>query len=215
MLDIAACLIGAFSFMVISETLYNAKLLNAEGRRKFLHICTGSFVAIWPWLISWRAIQIIGLLMLIGTVINREHTFFRFTKDINRTTFGDYSFALAVLCSSVLTHNKVFFALAIFHLALADGLAAIIGKQFGKKYKYKVFGQTKSLIGTMTFWFVSLCILGIGIPFAHDIISYSNYIWLIALLPPLLAMMENLFVYGLDNVIIPVAVILALRLATI
>jgi dolichol kinase len=64
----------------------------------------------------------------------------------------------------------------MLHVALADGFAAIIGTKYGRAWAYKVFGQTKTIIGSMTFWVVSLCILGIGLLFAHDLIPFSHYI---------------------------------------
>jgi uncharacterized membrane protein len=66
----------------------------------------------------------------------------------------------------------------------------------------------------MTFWLASLCILGVGLLFAHDIIAFNHYALLLILLPPTLAFLENLAVLGLDNVVVPVAVVLALQLAT-
>ncbi|OVE78539.1 hypothetical protein BVY00_02545 [bacterium G20] len=64
----------------------------------------------------------------------------------------------------------------------------------------------------MTFWLVSVCILGIGLMFAHDSITFAHYGFLLFALPPLLTILENLAVVGLDNVVIPVGVIVALQL---
>ncbi|MDB5161198.1 MAG: dolichol kinase [Candidatus Saccharibacteria bacterium] len=213
MFNIATCFVGSLSLLVISEYLYKYKLLIAEDRRKFVHITVGTFIAFWPWLIGWRTIQAIGLLMALGVAVNRRYDIFRYSKGIHRKTYGEYYFALAVTFCALLTTNKLFFALAVLHMALADGLAAITGKHFGKKLRYKVFTQDKTLVGTMTFWFVSLCILGIGIPFAHNYIDYNHYYWLIGLLPPALALTENFAVFGLDDIAIPVVVVLVLNLA--
>jgi dolichol kinase len=213
MANVILCLIGAFALLVISESLYGAKILKPEDRRKFVHITVGSFIASWPWLISWRAIQILGLLMFVGVMLNRRYDTFKFSKGIARLTYGEYFFALAVTLCAMLTTNKIFFAIAILQLALADGFAAIAGKHFGKGWKYKVFGQDKTVIGTMTFWIVSLGVLSIGILFAHNFIPYNHYYWLILLLPPALTVLENISVFGLDDAVVPVVTILALRLA--
>ncbi|HLB66329.1 MAG TPA: hypothetical protein VJJ78_01905, partial [Candidatus Saccharimonadales bacterium] len=64
MLAVIACLAGIFAILVIEEIFYKRKILQGEYLRKFVHISAGSFIAFWPWLISWRAIQLIGVLMV-------------------------------------------------------------------------------------------------------------------------------------------------------
>jgi hypothetical protein len=64
MLAVTACLIGIFALLIIAELLGKHRILKGEYHRKFLHIAAGSFIAFWPWLISWEAIEIIGLVML-------------------------------------------------------------------------------------------------------------------------------------------------------
>ena len=204
---------GVGLILYVGEYLAKAKLLKGENYRKFTHIATGTFIASWPWIISWYAIEVLGVLMLLAVTLNHYKTYFKFNKKITRPTYGDYFFAMAVSICAFMTNNKFFFAMAILHLALADGFAAVVGKNFGKKYEYKVFGQTKSLIGTMTFWITSLYILGAGLLSAYNFIPYNSYYWIILLLPPALALIENLAVYGSDNLVIPVAVVLVLKFA--
>ncbi|HET9850176.1 MAG TPA: hypothetical protein VFP35_00915 [Candidatus Saccharimonadales bacterium] len=132
---------------------------------------------------------------------------------MNRRTYGDYFFALSVTVCAMITTNKVFFMAAILMMALADGLAALAGKKFGKRLKYTVFGQTKTGVGTMTFWFTAVCILDIASLLAHNSLVYNHYYWLILLLPPGLTIVENLGVYGLDNLLVPVLTVVVLRLA--
>jgi dolichol kinase len=212
MLVIIACLFGVFALLVFGNILSEKKIIAGEYQRKFVHMTVGTFVASWPWLMGWTAIALIGLLMLLVVHLNRSRKFFKFTKNIKRTSYGDYLFALAITACALLTTNKIFFAIAILHLALADGLAAIIGKEFGASWKYKVLRQTKTILGSMTFWFVSLYILGTGMLFAHDSIGFSGYAVMLLVLPPILTLLESYAVKGLDNIVIPVVVIIALRL---
>jgi len=213
MVKVAICVLGVFSLLVAGELLARYKILNSENRRKFVHITVGSFIASWPWLISWQAIQVVGVCMLAVVAINQQWPIFGFNKSVRRVTHGDYFYALAILACTLLTSNKVFFALAILHLALADGFAALVGINFGKYWKYQVFHQTKTVLGSMAFWLTSLLILGFGTPFAHDHIAFNSYAVILLALPPLLTLLENLSVYGVDNLVIPVVVILVLRLA--
>jgi dolichol kinase len=212
MLRIIICLGVVYALLQLDNYLALKKILQNEARRKFVHITVGIFVASWPWLLSWRTIQVIGAVMAVVVYLNRQGHYFKFNKGLKRESYGDYLFALAIVISALLTHTKIFFAVAILHLALADGLAAIIGQNYGMNWRYKVFGQVKTVVGTMTFWLVSLGILGVGSLFAHNALSYSSFGLIIVLLPPLLSFVENFSIKGTDNITIPVVLILALRL---
>lgn len=210
MLKIAFCFAVVIALTLLSELLNKKDILNAEDRRKFFHITLGVFSAFLPWIISWQAIQVISVTMLVVVEANRLHPIFRFGYHVRRLTYGEYFYTLAIFLCATLTHNKIFFALAILNMALADGMAAVIGKNYGGRHKYKIFGQTKTVLGTMTFWFVSLLIFGVGLLFAHTYFGYHQYLYLLVFLPPTLALLENFAVYGLDNLVIPLTVILAL-----
>lgn len=211
MLAITACLIGVFGLLLIAEFLGKYRILKGEYHRKFLHIAAGSFIAFWPWLISWRAIQLFGLAMLAVMIANHYLPFLNYRGRVGRATFGDIFLALAILLAASLTHNKVFFALAILEVALADGLAAVAGITYGKNWGYKVFRHRKTVIGSMFFWLVTLCLFGCGLLSAHDSISFQTYYLLILLLPPAFTLAENLSIFGLDNLVIPLLTVIILR----
>lgn len=65
----------------------------------------------------------------------------------------------------------------------------------------------------MAFWVVSICVLGIGLLAAHSLIPFGQYVILLIALPPILTFVENIGVFGSDNLLIPIVAILALRLA--
>ena len=213
MLATAVCLLGVFALLLLAETLSRQKILKGENQRKLSHISIGTFIAFWPWLISWRAIQVISVTMLIVVLANRRLEIFRSINGHRRGEYGDTFLAVAILLCSLLTTTKIFFTLAILNVALADGLAAVVGIKYGSPWRYKVLNQMKTVIGSMAFWFISVCILGVGILFAHDIIGFAAYAALLLALPPVLVILENLSGYGLDNITIPVAVLLALHMA--
>ena len=211
MLAVTACLIGIFGLLIIAEILGKYRILKGEYHRKFLHITAGSFIAFWPWLISWRAIELFGLAMLAVMVANHYLSFLNYRGRVGRATFGDMFLALAIFLSAALTHNKIFFALAILEVALADGLAAVAGISYGKNWGYKVFRHKKTVIGSMMFWLVTLCIFGAGLLPAHNVIAFQDYFILLLILPPAFTLAENFSVLGLDNLVIPLLTIIILR----
>lgn len=209
---VIVCLLGLFVLLVLTELLGNHKILKGEYLRKFFHITAGSFIAFWPWLIGWGTIQVLAIVMLAAMLANRFLGLSSYHGKIRRVTYGDMFLALAILICSFITTNNTFFAIAILEVALADGLAAVVGISYGKQWGYKVFGYTKTVIGTMVFWIVSVEILTAGVLAAHNLFSYNDYYYLLLLLPPVLTILENLALLGIDNLIIPILTILVLRL---
>ncbi|HCM51693.1 TPA: hypothetical protein DIS56_00970 [Candidatus Saccharibacteria bacterium] len=197
---------------MIDEILWRAKILKGEYNRKFVHISVGSFAAFWPWLLSWRQIQALCLILLAGRVINQLHTFVHDKAGIKRRTYGEYFFPVGIGLCTLLTTNKLFFALAVLNMAVADGLAAVIGQFAGARWRYQVFGYTKTIIGTMTFWLATLSILGIGLLLASDAINFADYGLLLLLLPPALTVLENFSLFGLDDITVPVVTLAVLQL---
>jgi phytol kinase len=209
MFAVAICLLGTFLILVIAEVLAARKVLKGEYLRKFVHIAAGSFIAFWPWLISWHWLQMLGLAMLVVTAANHYVSYLSYHD--HRASFGDIFLALAVFLTAILTDNQVFFCLAILEVALADGLAALAGIKYGKNWRYKVLGHPKTVIGSMVFWIVSLIIFGFGLLPAHDAITYHSYFLLLLIMPPVLTVVENISIFGLDNLIIPLVTIAVLR----
>lgn len=213
MLAAIACLAGIFLLLVITELLYKNKILKGEYHRKFLHITAGSFIASWPWLVSWSTLQVLSILILLVILANRYFPFFNYHgRRLGRSTYGDIFFAVAILLCSFFAHERIFFALAILEVALADGLAAVVGISYGKQWGYKVFGYRKTVIGSMVFWIVSASILPAALLAAHSSFSLQSYYFLLLLLPPTLTILENLAVFGVDNLAIPLATLIILRL---
>jgi phytol kinase len=213
MLAVFACLIGIFGLLIIAEFLGKYKILKGEYHRKFLHITAGSFIAFWPWLISWDAIKFIGLMMLAVTLANRYIGLFNYRGRVGRASEGDIFLALSIFLLPFTTDIKVFFAVAILEVALADGLAAVGGIKYGKNWTYKILGHKKTIIGSMVFWIASLVILGVGLLPAHTLIPFQEYVLIVLFVPPVLTLAENLCFFGLDNLIIPLLTIAILNSA--
>jgi phytol kinase len=95
-------------------------------------------------------------------------------------------------------------------MSLADGLAAVAGTKLHKTKSYKVFGQRKTYIGTLTFYGVSLAI-------TTGIMLYSGTEFITVALPIMIGMpfvvtaLENIAVYGTDNLVVPIFVVLLLN----
>jgi len=210
MITVLLSLGAIFLILILSELLWNSKKLNGETGRKFVHITVGSFVAFWPFYMGFHTIQLISVAFLIVVIASRYLKIFHAVHVADRKTWGDVMFAVGIGLAAIFTKTDWIFMAAILHLSLADGLAALMGKKFGKTNRYKVLGHEKSVVGTLTFIEVSVAIIGIVLiygPFA-SVNLFPTIIWL----PLAAAALENVGIYGLDNVFVPILITLSLRL---
>lgn len=190
-----------------NELWWRKKGYHGEAGRKFIHLTVGSFVAFWPFFLNWDQIRLLSVAFLVVVAISKYFHLFRAIHSVQRPTWGEVFFAIAVGAVTLVTHNKWVYMAALLQMSLADGLAAIIGVAYGKKHQYLILGQAKSLIGTATFIVVSVYILlsftylsGIPISLATILgLSYAA------------ALIENIGVFGLDNLFVPILISIVLQ----
>ncbi len=202
-LDIAKAIAPVFVLLLLSEILWRRKVLRGETSRKILHILIGGYIAFWPQFLSFREIQYVSIALFLVVLLSHRLHLFHAINDVKRKTWGDLLYAVGIGLTATLTHSSWVFAVAILHLSVADGLAGLIGSRYGKSTQYKVLGNNKSLIGTGTFIVASFIILAI---FSQSCPMTTAPI-LIAVLPFVAALIENIGVRGTDNVLIPLLIV--------
>lgn len=195
--------------LLISEYLWRKKVIKSESARKIVHIFGGCVVASLPFWLSYNWIIFLSSGVIVLSVLNYQHRLFKAGLSISRRSYGDFCFGVGVLAVALLKPAPWIFAIAILHVALADGFAAVIGMRFAKK-SYMVFGHKKSVIGTLTFAGLSFICVLVGLSFRHD----ATYLVLPALLtvPIVTAGVENISGYGTDNFTLPLTVLLLLSI---
>ncbi|CAN5150053.1 SEC59/DGK1/VTE5 family protein [soil metagenome] len=195
-----------FILIMLSEFWWRKHPQPNELSRKFVHITVGSFVAFWPYFLSWTQIIILSVAFLVVVGASKYFRIFKAIHSVQRPTWGELFFALAVGIIAIVTDTKEIYTVALLQMSLADGLAAIVGLRFGTGTRYKVFGSTKSIAGTATFFIVSFSLL---VVFASVTDSYAPLGYLVAL-AAVTSLIENLGVFGLDNLMVPLVVALVL-----
>jgi len=180
---------------------------HSELSRKFVHITVGSLVAFWPFWFSWQQIEWLSIVFLVAVIISKQLGVFQAIHSVQRPTWGEFFFAIAVGGVALITHNKWIYVAALLQMALADGLAAVVGVRYGNGQAYTIFRHQKSLAGTVTFLVSSYVILlvcsQVGLLPVSALMLFG-----ISLLATIL---ENLGVAGLDNLLVPLSVALLLR----
>ncbi|MDB5168945.1 MAG: phosphatidate cytidylyltransferase [Candidatus Saccharibacteria bacterium] len=188
-----------FVLLIVAEVWWRTRPVHGEFSRKFVHITVGSFVAFWPWFLSWNQIRFLSLAFLIGISISKAFKIFRSIHSVGRPTWGEVFFALAVGLTTFITHDKWVFMAALLQMSLADGLAAVVGVQYGAANRYRILGHAKSLVGSLAFVIVSLAILLLFQDQSGVMVGVARLISL----PLLGAAVENFGIAGLDNLFVP------------
>ena len=206
MIVLALTVLAVLALLSVSELVWRASNLHPEYTRKFVHISVGSFVAFWPLFLSQNQIVLLSFLFVAGVGLSYYLNLFKAIRSVQRPTWGEIFFALAVGVLAYTAHSGWIYLAALLHMSIADGLAAIVGTRFGKRTQYYVFGARKSIVGTATFLVLSLAILCGYALFTPNPFSF----WF---LPLALAVtvIENAGVRGLDNLLVPLLVAIGLN----
>jgi phytol kinase len=208
-----------FLTLLASEFAWRKNIVRKEWGRKIIHVVVGIQVAFWPWLLSFKEIGYITLLFVVVVVISRRLKLFKAILDIDRTSAGDVLFAVGIAAAAFLTNDKLIFCIAILHMAIADALAALMGRKFGKKTRFKIMGAEKSITGSIVFFVISFVLLmvywnlhqmGSSIVIALD--KQLLYAMISNLAALCLAVIEAISPYGTDNVTVPIATVVLLKL---
>lgn len=197
-----------FILLLLNEAWWRHSRIHNEISRKFVHISVGTFVAFWPFFMSWRDIEILSIAFLAGNAISKYQNIFKAIHSVQRPTEGEIFFALAVGVIALIAHDKWIYMTALLQMSLADGLAAVAGVSYGRKHRYLVFGQTKSVLGTSVFAIVSIATLLIYNMYGPAPLGAIPTVGLAAAA----TLIENLAVMGLDNLLVPLLIASALRL---
>lgn len=189
--------------VIITRTLYQKEILSYEISRKLLHVSAVGISAFAVMLssqiipLTWIAgfsLPILLLLILRG--------FFKDPKT-GYQSWGIFYFALAYFVLLLLFKDDLAFVFyAMLTLAIADGLATIIGELFGR-HKFSIGEMSKTWEGSLTFLFSCIFCLGIvpvWLPhFGTPIISLPA----ILIVSLALTLGESIFEKGTDNLIVP------------
>lgn len=202
LLSIAFAVLVVFGILLCAEVGWRRHWLSGEVGRKFVHITVGTFVAFWPFFLTWEQIRFLSLAFFAVVLISMHLGLFHSINSVLRPTYGEIFFALSVGLLTIITESKGIYMVAILQMALADGFAAIVGSRFGRDNKYHLFGRSKSLVGSLTFFVISLALFT-----GYSMFSSLGLPWPYVLAGALGAtVIENIAALGFDNLLVPLGV---------
>lgn len=192
----------AILLFISEKLLYQYKVLS----RKFLHIMVGNVLFILPlfetrWVMTFLAAgPFIPLTFLMS-----PYSPLKIKDKISSSGHGlglvYYAISWAVL--AFLFFDKPWIiAVGIAAMSYGDGMAALIGTRFGKR-KYNIFGETKSIEGSVAMYISLISVMWIALNYYNFINPNLNILpinYLILLVVPFMAtIFEAITPKGLDN----------------
>lgn len=203
-------LLGAtFAFLHVYQQRWRPP---AERVRKLFHLVGGAIGLALPWLFdSVWPVGLLGGVVLSGLLAIRCSARLRagigsVIHGVGRRSLGDLFFPVGVcLVFALAGGDRLRVAIAILPLMVADPAAALVGLRYGR-HRYRVPGGDKSVEGSAAFFVVALGCAAIpligtggGLPSLTAIIAFAL----------MLTLVEALATQGSDNVLIPLAGVLA------
>ena len=199
------------AIIMISTSLEKSNLIPMKISRKILHSLIGNLIFVipfftfylTPFLVSSPFILVTFLASPIspyGGIREKMKGLAGITEGGHITGLILYSISYSVL--ALLFPNRPYvIASGIFPMAYGDSFAAVIGERYGK---HKLWGN-KSLIGSLTMFFVSLFSVIFSLFYFADFYSFdlSGRIWSSFITAFIVTVAELLTPKGYDNITVP------------
>lgn len=178
--------------------------------RKFVHIVTGLFIAITPFIFETNhPILAIAFIFIPVNYYAIKHGMLKSIHTTIKPSYGTvyYPIAFLMLTYFLWAHYKLVLVISFLILGLADALAAIVGERLKKPLKFNFGSETKSLQGSLTmfvasFTIVLLCLYYFGY---IDSVSFSfkDCLWIANITAVIAAVCESVSHRGSDNLTVP------------
>lgn len=188
-----------------------------EWSRKAVHVGMGLACAAFPWLFTefWQvAVTVAGataLLLAVRFVPALQMRFGSVLGGVGRSSLGDVFFPLSVLLLFAQAGREpVFYVVPMLLLALADAAAALVGTSWGRR-SFTADEGLKTWEGSLAFLAVALLCVAVPLLIARSELGWR--IGLVALCIALVTMLLEASAWrGLDNLFVPLAALVMLRL---
>jgi phytol kinase len=192
------------AIVLTAELFHRWQWLPSEQTRKIVHIGTGNVIAI-AWLLQLPAWVGITSAVLAGiiTLVSYWLPILPGVNSVGRQSWGTffYSVSMGLLIAIFWPLGRPEYAvIGILVMAWGDGLAAIVGQAYGK-HRYQVFGNGKSVEGSIALAVVSyIVVTGILFVVQGDL----PITWLVGIPVAVVAIaLESISQWGLDNLTLP------------
>lgn len=188
----------------VAEGLRRTANFDTEITRKIVHIGAGHVILLAWWLRTPAWMGIAASVVFSGVaLLSYRLPILPGINGVGRNSLGTFFYAVSI---GVLT--AIFWplglpqyaALGILVMTWGDGLAALVGQNFGR-HPYKIFGNQKSWEGSLTMALASSVVVALVLGLTT---GFTGAVWGTAVVVAIAAtLLETLSSYGLDNLTVP------------
>lgn len=196
-----------FSYLVMIaiyvtvDGMRRLQIIKGEYGRKAIHMSVGLLMALQPVFMSRTGIAVFNGMFFVGIIVlSGMFKFFSAYEDVQRWTIGQFLYPLSLLLLIFMYSDMRVYSFSVLVLALADGMAAVMGKWHGKK-RYYVPGGYKTWLGSATFFAITFVLLSIFVILEASITPYTIAVIIIGSF--FLTTVEGLIAAGFDNLAVP------------
>lgn len=194
---------GFLAIFAIAELIRRRWNPPVEVTRKFVHASGGLVALTFPWIFhSPWTVLVLGIASATTLTFTRKIGWLRSVHGVERASRGDLYFPIAVFVLFLIARDRpVFYAISLFTLVVADALAALLGKTYGKS-TYEIESGRKSWEGSIAFFMATF--LGVHLPLllATDI-DRATCVLVALQIALLVTSFEAISLRGSDNLIVP------------
>jgi phytol kinase len=187
-----------------SEILHRFKQ-DPELVRKVVHIGTGHvlLIAWWLQIPTWLCVAA-GVTFSAIALASHHTNILPMLNDVGRKTYGVFYYALSItiLVGLLWDHHPQYAVIGVMVMSWGDGMAALIGKRFGK-HTFIYMGNKRSLEGSLAMFVTSLIVM-LGI-FASGHSLSPRDVGVAIPVAAIAAILEAFSPGGTDNLSVPLA----------
>ena len=207
-----ASVLVLLGLMGLVRHLASARQIGAEVQRKLIHIGTGLYALVLPFLFPdrWPVYLLVAVTLLVMLVLRLPNSRLGATlHGVERQSYGDFLLAISAgVCLFLAGDQLYLYVLPIAVLTLADAAAALTGSTYGTKF-FRVEEGEKSVEGSVAFFIVTLLIsittLMLMTPFPP-----ANILVISAMVAGFGTLVEAASWQGFDNLFLPVGLLIFL-----
>jgi len=189
-----------------AEILFHKFKWKAEYTRKLVHIGTGLLTLLFPIFIKEiNGVAFLCFSFILILFLSIKYDLLKSINGVDRKTLGSILYPIIVFVTYWVYQQQghlIYFYAPILTLAIADPMAALVGKRW-QKGEYYILGNKKTAIGSFAFFLTAL-IINFGLFTWFEI--PNSYLTCI-LIASASTIMEGVSTKGYDNLTIPLTVL--------
>jgi phytol kinase len=184
-----------FLTFILTEFCIKKLGWNGDITRKIAHILASLITFSTPYYLTKGEIVSMGILFSILMIITKSFGLIPSIHTVERKTLGEIYFPIGIALSAFifLPDHILAFQCGMLVLGISDAMASLVGIPYGK-HIYKIFGNKKSLEGSLSFFISTCIILGIFL---------GRFDGVVVINAGVLTVLEFFLVFGLDNLLLP------------